>query len=210
MPLEAMPTTPPGMLGGEERQFLYFAARDFYAGMGEIVDAGAFLGASAGALAAGLRDNPRVHDKFRRITSYDLFEFAEFYRTYVPDAPLRPGDDTRPLFHEFVGRLGEHVTSVKGDICQASWPERDIEILFVDFTHHWRHHEAVVRIFYRHMVPGRSLLIHQDYVYTLCYWLHVFMEFYRDSFDLVSPSSSTAPRPGSTPGHCRPTRSKRP
>jgi hypothetical protein len=83
--------------------------------------------------------------------------------------------------------LGEHVTAVKGDICQASWPEQDIEILFVDFTHHWRHHEAVVRIFYRHMVPGRSLLIHQDYVYTLCYWLHVFMEFCRDSFDLVSP-----------------------
>ena len=139
-----MSPAPPGMLGGEERQFLYFAARDFYAGAGEIVDAGAFLGASAGALAAGLRDNPRVRDKFRR-------------------------------------------TAVKGDICGVSWPERDIEILFVDFTHHWRHHEAVARSFYRHMMPGRSLLIHQDYVYTLCYWLHIFMEFYRDSFDLVSP-----------------------
>jgi len=37
------------------------------------------------------------------------------------------------------------------------------------------------------MVPGRSLLIHQDYVYTVCYWLHVFMEYYRESFELIAP-----------------------
>jgi len=186
VPLEAVPATP-GMLGGEELQFLYFAAREFYSGSGEIVDAGAFLGASACALAAGLRDNPRVHDKSRRIFSYDLFEFADFYRGYLPDATCRPGDDTLPLFHEFVRRVDQHITAIKGDICAASWTDRDIAILFVDFTYHWRHHEAVVRNFYAFLVPERSLLIHQDYVYTLCYWLHVFMEYYRESFELVSP-----------------------
>jgi hypothetical protein len=175
------------MLGGEERQFLYFAAREFYSGTGEIVDAGAFLGASALALAAGLRDNPRVRDKSRRISSYDVFEFDDFYRDHVPGARLRRGDDTLPLFHEFVGGFGDQIAAIKGDICRQSWPGRDVEILFVDFTQRWQHHEFVVRTFYPHLIPGHSLLIHQDYVYTLCYWLHVFMEYYRESFELVSP-----------------------
>lgn len=186
MPLEGITSTP-GMLGGEERQFLYFAGREFYTGSGEIVDAGAFLGASALALAAGLRDNPRVDNKSWRIFSYDVFEFDDFYRSYLPDTLLQRGDDTLPLFQEFVGDFRDEITAIKGDICRQSWPRRDIEILFVDFTQLWRHHEFVVRNFYLHMVPGRSLLIHQDYVYTVCYWLHVFMEYYRESFELVSP-----------------------
>lgn len=186
VPLEGISSTP-GMLGGEELQFLYFAAREFYSGSGEIVDAGAFLGASALALAAGLRDNRRVEHKSRRIFSYDFFEFDDFYRRYLPDAHLQPGDDTLPLFHEFVGDFRDEITAIKGDICRQSWPRHDIEILFVDFTQFWGQHESVVRNFYAHMVPGRSLLIHQDYVYTLCYWLHVFMEYYRESFEQVSP-----------------------
>src|SRR5262245_53964878 len=169
------------MLGGEELQFLYFVAREYYSGSGEIVDAGAFLGASARALGAGLRDNRRVDDKRRRIVSYDLFQFDDVHRVYVPDARLQPGDDTRPLFEAFVGDVREQIVTVRGDISRQSWPsERQIEILFVDFTQCWEHHESLVRNFYRAMVPGRSLLIHQDYVHTLCYWLHIFMEHYRE------------------------------
>jgi hypothetical protein len=177
----------PGMLGGEELQFLYFAAREFYSGSGEIVDAGAFLGASALALAAGLRDNPCIRNKAKRIFSYDFFEFDDFYRGYLPGNHLKRGDDTLPLFHDFTKRFRKQITAVKGDICGQSWPRRDVELLFVDFTQRWEHHEFVVRTFYANLIPGGSLLIHQDYVYTVCYWLHIFMEYYGDSFELVSP-----------------------
>jgi predicted O-methyltransferase YrrM len=67
-PLDRIPVVP-GMLGPEELQFLYLSAQKFFTGTGEIVDAGAFLGASAAALGAALRDNPRVTDKARRIHS---------------------------------------------------------------------------------------------------------------------------------------------
>src|SRR5262245_14469432 len=96
-PLESVP----GMLTRAERQFLYFAAREFYSGSGEIVDAGAFLGASALALAAGLHDNRTVRHKAKRISSYDFFEFADFYRSYLPGHQLKVGEDTLALFHEF-------------------------------------------------------------------------------------------------------------
>ncbi len=177
----------PGMLSGQELQFLYFVARDYYSGSGEIVDAGAFLGASAQALAAGLHDNPTVRSKVKRIFSYDLFKFSDFYRDYLPGYHLEVGDDTLPIFHEFTKKFSGHITAIKGDICQQSWPRRNIEILFVDFTQRWQHHEFVVRNFYANLVPGQSLLIHQDYVYTVCYWLHIFMEYYKDYFDLISP-----------------------
>jgi hypothetical protein len=177
----------PGMLSGEELQFLYFVAREFYSGLGEIVDAGAFLGASAQAFAAGLENNPAVRHKAKRIFSYDFFEFSDFYRSYLPDRQLTVGDDTLPLFHEFTKQFSAYITAAKGDICQQSWPRRNIEILFVDFTQRWQHHEFVVRNFYPNLIPGRSLLIHQDYVYTVCYWLHIFMEYYKNSFNLISP-----------------------
>jgi len=180
-------STVPGMLSGEELQFLYFVAREFYSGRGEIVDAGAFLGASAQAFAAGLHDNQTVGHKIKRIFSYDFFEFSDFYSSYLPDYRLKVGDDTLPLFYEFTKEFSPYITAIKGDICQQTWPRRNIEILFVDFTQRWQHHEFVVRNFYTNLIPGQSVLIHQDYIYTVCYWLHIFMEYYSDSFNLISP-----------------------
>ena len=184
-PLDRIPTVP-GMLGPEELQFLYHSAQRHYTGAGEIVDAGAFLGGSAAAMGAGLRDNPNVAQKTRRIYSYDFFEFTDFHRPYIGGRGLEAGDDTLPLFREFTRTLERHITVTKGDICAQTWPDRNIEILFVDFTQHWDQHEFLVRTFYPHLIPGQSLVIHQDYVFTVCYWLHVFMEYYASCFEQIS------------------------
>ena len=76
VPLSVLPDVP-GMLGGEERQFLYWYARDKYTGAGEIVELGAFLGQSASALAAGLAANPRCTDKSGRVHSFDRFGYEK-------------------------------------------------------------------------------------------------------------------------------------
>jgi hypothetical protein len=177
----------PGMLGPEELQFLYFSAQRHYTGAGDIVDAGAFLGASAAAMGAGLRDNPQVTNKTGRIYSYDFFEFGDYHQPYIGDRGLKPGDDTLPLFHEYTRSVRSHIIAKKGDICAQTWSGGDIEVLFVDFTQHWDHHEFVVRTFYPHLIPGRSLLIHQDFVFTVAYWLHIFMEHYARCFEWISP-----------------------
>src|SRR5476649_2864728 len=70
---------PKGMLEVSEQKLLYFLARDLYSETGEIIDAGAFCGASTYALAAGLVDNPRVYRKDARVHSYDLFTIEESY-----------------------------------------------------------------------------------------------------------------------------------
>jgi hypothetical protein len=181
------------MLGAEELQFLYYCGQTWFTGAGEIVDAGAFLGSSAAALGAGLRDNERVAVKTRRIHSYDFFEWADFHQPFFEGrAPLEPGQDTLPLFHQYTREFEPYIAVTKGDICAQRWPGRDVEILFVDFTRHWDDHEFLVRTFYPHLIPGRSMLIHQDYVFTVAHWLHIFMEYYADCFECVSPYIANA------------------
>src|SRR5262245_44866220 len=64
---------PKGMLEVSEQKLLYLLARDHYDGAGEVVDFGAFSGASSYALAAGVVDNSQVTSKDGRVCSYDLF-----------------------------------------------------------------------------------------------------------------------------------------
>ncbi len=175
----------PSMLNNEEKQFLYWYAKTQYSGTGEMVDLGAFLGASAAALGAGLRENATVDVKSRRIHSYDFFSYIDsFYGPLIPGEHLNDGDDTLPVFWKHLGDLSPLVTAVKGDITAASW-SIPIELLFVDFTQNWQHHEDVVRIFYPHLQSG-AVLVHQDYNYVLCYWLHIWMEYYWENFELIS------------------------
>jgi hypothetical protein len=178
----------PAMLGLEERQFLYHLGRDVYRGDGEIMDVGAFLGASACALAAGMRDNPRTFQRTRRIHSYDFFTYGEYHAGHVPGGQWRAGDDMLPIYRQHVAPFADMIEPIKGDICAQQWDGRPIEILFVDFTQTWDHHEFVVRTFYPHLIPGnRSVLVHQDFIFTVCYWLHIFMEYYHDYFELIDP-----------------------
>jgi ubiquinone/menaquinone biosynthesis C-methylase UbiE len=193
--LEPAVTGVPGMLALEERQFLYHIARDEYRGEGEIMDVGAFLGASAYALAAGLRDNPRSIDRQRRIHSCDFFTYGGYHTGYITGGSWKIGDDTLPIYRKHLEPFRDLVEPVKGDICAQRWDGRPIEILFVDFTQTSEHHDFVARTFYPHLIPGnRSILVHQGFIFTVGYWLHIFMEYYRDYFELIDPhvGNSTA------------------
>jgi hypothetical protein len=176
----------PAMLGQEERQFLYWVANRYVRGRGALLDLGGFLGASAACMAAGLADRAPLVPPPALIT-FDFFEHAPFYESFLPPAAFSPGQDMVPHVRQLLGMLASRVEFVKGDICAQGWRGGPIEVLFVDFTQTWEHHEHVVRTFYPHLVPGESLLIHQDYVHTVGYWLHLFMAHHASSFEQVSP-----------------------
>ncbi len=51
---------------------------------------------------------------------------------------------------------------------------------------HWQVCDWVVWQFFPHLIPGRSLVVQQDYLYHHWVgWLHVTMEFYADYFEYV-------------------------
>jgi SAM-dependent methyltransferase len=185
LPEEA--TRPPTMLIPDELRLLHHLAEECFAGEGAIVDAGAFLGGSTVALADGLRRNlaragrpeePLIH-------SFDRFRVEEYARAFFPAAPP-VGASFREEFDRNIAPYAPLIEVHEGDIEGTSWTGGPIEILFVDIAKDWRVCDWITWEFFPHLIPGRSLVVQQDYLYAPgTGWLQVTMERYRDSFEYV-------------------------
>lgn len=178
-----------GMLRPVEGNMLYFLARDYYAGVGEIVDAGAFLGASARNLASGLKHNLRVKNKNNRIHSFDKFRADEKYIfNYITKNAgefIDFGSSFRGLFQRNLGELIEFVDVSEGDFLSKNWTGGPIEILFIDISKTIALNSHLVKIFFPALIPGRSILVHQDYHHPHCPYIHVTMAYFSDYFEII-------------------------
>jgi hypothetical protein len=171
----------PSMISPFEQDLLRRLARDYYDGASLIVDAGAFLGASTNVFAMGLRERGDVDQLRRRdtkpIQSYDLGLCDDFMATCVNEhsnASLKPGDSFLPYLRENIVGTRDLVHLNEGDICQYA-PSGPVEIMFLDVCKTADVNRHTVRAFYPHLVPGRSVLIHQDFVHEWLPWIHVTM-----------------------------------
>lgn len=167
------------MLWQEERQFLYWLGQQ--SSGRPILDLGTFLGASAACIAAGAESVGSAS----RVFSYDLFTYGPWCAPYDMGQGWQNGDNTLPFVAEQLRPWQDRVELIKGDICQQVWTGEEVGALFVDFTQNWHHHQHVCDGFLRHLRCG-GILAHQDYVHVLCYWLHIFMEYYSEHFEPIS------------------------
>lgn len=176
------------MLMPTEQQLLHALARDYFQNEGVIVDAGCFLGGSTLALASGLRDNPRFQAAPRNavIHTYDLFAVEPWtIGIYFPeDTSLDMSFES--MFRENIAPFADLVAVHSGDVTRAPVPNAPIEILFIDLAKHWTTNDAIVRAFFPKLIPGRSLIIQQDYLYQIATgWLPVTMEYFSEYFEIV-------------------------
>jgi hypothetical protein len=177
------------MLSMEERQFLYALARDYWTGDGAIVDAGCFLGGSTLALAMGVLANPRQLEKNGAIHSYDLFvadshQVASYLKRF---GVFAPGDSVRPVFDRQTLDVKTLLTVHEGDLRAFPWADgAPIEVLFIDVSKSWELNDFIVREFFGALIPGRSIVIQQDYVHPTCPWLAVTMEYLSDYFEPIA------------------------
>ena len=168
------------MLSAQELTLLYRLARDTYAGCGEIVDGGAFLGGSTLALALGLRDNPRVTDKAFRIHSYDYFVADHFVAQFISGVP--EGASTRPYFDSVIAPVASHVSVHEGDITTFPWRrDKPIDILFIDVAKSWETNDFLMHQFFPQLTAG-SYVIQQDYHWPHTPWISITMELLKESF----------------------------
>ncbi|MBV9880022.1 MAG: class I SAM-dependent methyltransferase [Gemmatirosa sp.] len=180
----------PTMLLPDELRLLHYLADSYFTGADGacIVDAGCFLGGSTVALAEGLRMSLRRRGLPERplIHSFDRFEVEEWtVPTFFP-AGTPPGASFRAAFDANVAPYAPLVVVHDGDVIDAEWHDGPIEILFVDVAKHWTVCDRVTWTFFPHLIPGRSLVVQQDYLYHhWVAWLHVTMEFYADYFEYV-------------------------
>ncbi len=200
-----------GQLTVHDRPLYYALARDVYEGWGDIIDAGALIGCSALILGAGLRNNPRAQDKQGRIQVFDLFEDAADgpcaiqIRQMLQATKPRPGplerlvDHVRrlaekltaggrfnflPLFEQQTANVRDYLRVFAGDITtQRPAGERPVEILSIDVAKSPDLMLAVARNFFPSLVPGKSRVVHQDYIFVFQPWLLIFMELLADWFE---------------------------
>ena len=176
----------PTMLSKVERRLLYSLARDYAGGDAGIVDAGCFLGGSTAALLAGVRDRP-VPWTGPPVTSFDLFRVEAFTipKFFPDDGSVQVGDSFRPRFDAHVARFDLPHEVHEGDVTKIGWSGGPIDVLFLDVLKSWEINDAVLRDFFPSLVPGRSVIVHQDYGWGETPWIPVTVELLRDSLVLI-------------------------
>jgi hypothetical protein len=179
------------MVTDEELHFLETYARFSYTGAGKIVDLGCWLGATTEALARGLRDNPSRNRFAQPIDSYDQFLWQEWMTPIaqglgVPSA-FREGDE---FFNFAESALKESLPLVRlwrVDLAQEQIVREPVEFLMIDAMKSWPLANAISRSFLPKLIPGRSLVVQQDFghYHQITATNHIFMWSLRDWLEPV-------------------------
>jgi SAM-dependent methyltransferase len=178
----------PTMLTPDEIKLLHHLGEAYFSGAGCIVDCGCFLGGSTVALADGVGRNlaRRGRPREKVIHSFDSFEVEEWTRPDFFPETTAAGASFRERFESNIAPYEDLVEVHAGDVRQQEWSGGPIEILFVDVAKHWTTCDWVTRELFPHLIPGRSIVVQQDYLYwTWTGWLHVTMELYAEHFEYV-------------------------
>ncbi len=184
----------PTMITKEEKLLLSWLAEFFVKGNGQIVDLGSFLGGSTAFLAHGLSQNKSVDNI--KIHCYDVF--------YIPPTDLHvidyffpqeklafPTDgNILPIFKKYTKSYAENIIVNKGRIEKIIPSMDNIELLFVDLMKSPISYDHTITHFIPKLVPGKSIMILQDYLYKNSGpWHAILMELLDDYFDLLTHTS---------------------
>ena len=175
----------PTMLTPEEGQLYHWLGRRA-SGDGAVVDLGAYAGGSAARLLSGLA----LSGHRSQLHSYDRFRSSRaFWARYMPDEPLPDTDDADllPVVRRHLAPWQAQVTLHVGDIGETHWtPEAGtggpVEILSVDAAKGSAMADHIAAEFFPALVPGRSILVQQDYLMSVQPWLCAQMVGLRDAF----------------------------
>lgn len=177
------------MISAAESRWAEKHIREQYSGKGEIVDLGCWLGSSTIALAKGLEANRRVIAGKHKVHAYDEFIWRDWMNLTFAGAALGdrflPGDSFLDLFYAQTEKWTNDIEVHAGDLVEIDWIGRPIEFLFVDVMKNWKLTHAVLRKFFPFLVPGVSVVQHQDYAHCYTPEVALVMHRLRDYFEPV-------------------------
>jgi hypothetical protein len=185
------------LLSPDELRMLYNLAKSYYTGLGNIVDAGCFVGGSTRALLDGLSNNRRFLNSSHKVYAYDLFRTTDQFNVWGDE--VHASSSASEYFSEFKENVCQYqarVTSRQGDILEHEWHDGPIEILFVDIAKSPEILQHIEKSFFPSLLPGRSYLVHQDFQYPGYPWIVVSMELMKDYWQIVDflPNNSAVYR----------------
>lgn len=174
------------MLSSLELSLLYALAKDYWTGEGEIVDLGCLYGITTRCLAEGAQLNPFVPNerKRARVYAYDLF-LAEDYDWWSQQSPTVHAGSWFAEFLAVNRDLLDVIVPCPGDLLHLNWDQKPIEILMIDAAKSWQLNAWIVRKMFPRLIPGKSVVIQQDYVNFAEYWCALTMEHFSDRFEHI-------------------------
>jgi hypothetical protein len=174
-----------GMTTANEKAYLYWYAKHIFTGKGDIVDLGCWLGSTSISLAMGLERNNRAKTN-KHIHSYDEF----IWRAYMDngakgtnlEGKYRHGDSFLDEFKRRTYPWRQYIKACPGDLAQVGWSGGPIEFLLIDAMKSWDAASGVVQKFFPALVPGVSIIMHQDFAHWFTAWIHPIHYRLRDYF----------------------------
>lgn len=173
------------MICQDEVDFLHWLVKSYFSGEGVIVDMGPLAGGSTHAIASGLALNPNINQNKKIIYSYDLWDYFEDWAQFFPGDHLVKGQDVYPFFKKNLGPYMRYVKPIKGDIQSKKWSGEPIEILFIDAAKSPAIMQHIVNEFFPFLIPGKSIVIQQDFCSAQCPWIHITMQKLRKYFTYI-------------------------
>lgn len=170
----------PSMLSDEEGQFYHWLGRRAE-GLGATIDLGAYAGGSAARLLSGLALSGRGY----QVHAYDHFTSSrQAWARNLPQEPIPDHDeaDILPIVCRHLAPWVERVTLHPGDIMDQRWTGDPVEILAVDAAKGSMLADHIAESFFPALVPGKSILVHQDYLMAIQPWLPTQMVMLADHF----------------------------
>ena len=175
----------PTMLAPEEQQFYFWATSEWMQDKGAVVDLGCFVGGSTARLAAG----HQLAGHKGLIHAYDRFGANEAVKEYIlyaqGIAPFK-GNKTLDLAIDLLTPWTERISLHPGQIEDQIWEDGPIEILVLDASKTIPNMDAMTRTFFPSLIPGRALVVQQDYLFWRLPWIAIQMELLADYFTPVA------------------------
>lgn len=171
----------PTMLFPEECQFYFWLTSVWARGDSATVDLGSFVGGSTARLAAGhaAAGHKALIHAYDRFTADDT---AKARHLYPAGIPAFPESDTLLLAHRLLTPWKPYVRLHAGDILEQHWSGDPIEVLVVDAAKTAMLADHIATSFYPALIPGRSILVHQDFLHRIQPWLPAQMQLLADCF----------------------------
>ncbi|MBJ3764150.1 hypothetical protein ILP92_15480 [Maribius pontilimi] len=172
----------PTMLRPIEGRFYQWLARTQTAADAAVVDLGAFVGGSSARLAHGLSQSGHA----ARLHVYDRFTASEALKQrmlYPAGVAPFPGEDTFELAKSHLAPWHRRITLHRGRIEDIGWCGDPIRVLCIDAFKSADATDAMVAQFFPSLVPGRSVVVHQDFLQPTQPWLVALMWALRDVFE---------------------------
>lgn len=172
-----------------ERAYCRWAAEEYYSGQGQLIEMGCWLGSLTRALAGGLVANQAIDAASRRVHVFDRFTWISEWESLVKDTKLagrfQPGEDCQEAFLERISDYRELVSVTKADLGTYRYTGPPIEILVLDVMKTAALTKNIAQQFFPHLIPGKALVINQDYCHYGHPWIHIAAYHLRDSLHPV-------------------------